>query len=381
MYTSLPRGQSLLTLPQNHHLEQIPFIGKHSKPPVLRPDEWAPHCVVTFPTAEQGHNAYRKLREFRKLHEMSWDKTNPVWKSAPKKQRMKNIMNQRANMSIDLAVVLGMQEKHGRSMTKARDEQEEKAIEFMDKRWAEIDELANTARAKEKLADNIKWLEHQVRSLTMKLNMKHNQNEADQRRLKNARNIQEIRLKKLQYAVRKAEQFKATQEALTQAAAPAQELGADGKLSELKDQAQVLREALANPDPTRSEEDLALDRDLLARHEGEIATLEAAFEAKSQLESRDHHIARSVLPAPLKKTLPTPYTLEGVRVQWVDMQDALHAAGQWPELIEHEVLPLNEVRSQVALLSAEEYETERSKEVSSIINALKTQREAEGLSA
>ncbi|KAK1913617.1 hypothetical protein P3342_006860 [Pyrenophora teres f. teres] len=68
---------SLQELLDNHHLEQLPFIGKHSKPPVLRPDEWVPHCVVTFPTPAQGQNAFRKLREFRRLHELSWDKTNP----------------------------------------------------------------------------------------------------------------------------------------------------------------------------------------------------------------------------------------------------------------------------------------------------------------
>ncbi|KAF2026473.1 hypothetical protein EK21DRAFT_74183 [Setomelanomma holmii] len=361
---------SLQPLLNNHHLEQLPFIGKHSKPPVLRPDEWSPHCVVTLPTSEQGHNAYRKLREFRKLHEMAWDKTHKEWKGLDIKHRIKKIMDQRANMSADLAEVLRIQETHGRKMTEARDEQEAKAVEYMDKRWAEIDALANTARAKEKVADNIKWLEHQVRSLTMKLSMKHNQNEADQKRLKNAKNIQEIRLRKLQYAVRKAEQFKSAQEELTRTAAPAKELGADGKLSELQDQALVLREALANPDPTRTAQDLEIDRDLLARLDGEIATLEAAFEAQTQLESRDHHIARSVLPPPLKNTLPTPYTLEGVRIQWLDLQDAVYAAGQWPEPIEHEELPLNGVRSQVALLSVEEYELERSKEVSNIINAL-----------
>ncbi|KAH7092366.1 transcriptional regulation of mitochondrial recombination-domain-containing protein [Paraphoma chrysanthemicola] len=372
---------SLQPLLNNHHLEQLPFIGKHSKPPVLRPDEWVPHCAVTFPTAEQGHNAYRKLREFRKLHEMAWDKTNASWKKAPLKQRMKKIMNQKANMSIDLAEVLRIQEEHGLSMTEARDKQDQEAKEFMDKRWAEIDELANTARAKEKVADNIKWLEHQVRSLTMKLNMKHNKNEADQRRLKNARNIQDIRLKKLQYAVRKAEQFKTIQAGLKRAAAPAIKPDAEGKLAELKSQATALREALANPDPTRTAEDLAIDKDLLARNEAQIARLETAFEAKSQLEARDHHIARSVLPQPMKKTLPTPYTLDGVRVQWVDMQDALHAAEKWPEAIEHEVLPLSAVRSQVALLSAEQFEIEASNEVSNIISALKISREPEELSA
>jgi hypothetical protein len=161
----------MLILHQNHHLEQLPFIGRHSKPPALRPDEWIPHCVLTFPTAEQGHNAYRKLREFRKLHELSWDKTNPEWKTAPIKVRMKNIMDQRANTSADIAEVLRIQELHGEQMQAAVDERQAKVTEFMDKKWADIDALANAAKAKAKETDNVKWLEHQIRSLTLKANM------------------------------------------------------------------------------------------------------------------------------------------------------------------------------------------------------------------
>lgn len=356
-------------------MEQLPFIGKHSKPPTLRPDEWAPHCVISFPTPEQGHNAYRKLREFRKLHELAWDKTNPEWKQAPLKQRIKKIMNQKANMTADLAEVLRIQEEHGAKMSEALEEQQAKATEFLDKKWAEIDTLANAAVVKAKEADNIKWLEHQIRSLTMKLNMKHNQNEADQRRLKNARNIQEIRLRKLQYAVRKAEQFKKIQEDLTQKAAPANEPGAEAKLEQLRDQARVLKESLDNPDPTRSVEDLAVDRDLLASHQRDIVALEEAFEAKAQADSRDHHIARSILPKQFKKTLPTPFSLEDVRIRWADMQDALHAKGAWPEAIAHETLDVHKVRSEVALLSAEEFDIERRIEVSNILQSL---REAQG---
>ena len=107
---------------QTHHLEQLPFMGKHTKPPVLRPDEWVPHCVLTFPTPAQGHNAFRKLREFRRLHETAWDKTNPEYLRMDRKKRMLKIMDQRANTSADLAEVLRIQEAHG---AKTREEQED----------------------------------------------------------------------------------------------------------------------------------------------------------------------------------------------------------------------------------------------------------------
>ncbi|KAF1939274.1 hypothetical protein EJ02DRAFT_425010 [Clathrospora elynae] len=363
---------SLAELLDNHHLAQLPFIGKHSKPPVLRPDEWVPHCVITFPTAAQGHNAFRKLREFRHLHELAWDKTNPEFRDLHRKLRIQKIMNQRANMSADLAEVLRLQEEHGEHTAAEQAEQQQKATAYIDQRWEQIDALANAAVAKEKLTDNVKWLQHQVRSMTMKLRMKHNQNAADQKSLQAAKASLETRLGKVQYAVRKAEQFKHLQEDLSRIAAPANAEGAEARLDELKAQARVMQEALENPDPTRSAADLQMDRDLLAQHQTDITTLEQAFDAKTQSQTRDHYIARSVLPRYFKKVHPKPYTLEGVTIQWADMQDALYAE-QWPGLVDlHTSLPLNKVRGETLLLSAEEYEIEKNNDVGRVMEALQS---------
>jgi hypothetical protein len=288
-----------------------------------------------------------------------------------RKTRIKKIMDQRANTSADLAEVLRIQEAHGAKSTEEHQEQQKKATTFLDKRWEQIDALANAGLAKAKPTDNVKWLQGQIRSMDLKLKMKHNQNEADQKSLKVAKESLETRLRKLQYALRKAEQFKNLQEDLARRAAPANELGAQGKLDELKDQARVLQEALENPDPTRSKADLDIDREILAGHRSKISTLEQAFEAKTQAESRDHYIARSVLPQALKKSPVKPYTLEGVSVRWADMQDALYAAGQWPEAIEHEPLEIHKARGETLLLSAEEFEIEKGNEVRRVMESLK----------
>lgn len=329
-----------------------------------------PHCVLTFPTPSQGHNAFRKLREFRRLHETAWDKTNPEFKRMDKKTRVKKIMDQRANTSADLAEVLRIQEAHGAQTTEEQLEQEKKASAFLDKRWEQIDALANAGLAKAKPTDNVKWLQGQIRSMDLKLKMKHNQSEADQKSIKAAKESLETRLGKLQYALRKAEQFRNLQEDLIKRAAPANELGAEVKLKELKDQARILQEAFDNPDPTRSQEDLEMDREILAGHRSEITTLEQAFEAKAQAESRNHYIARSVLPKALKTPPVKPYTLEGVSVRWADMQDALYAAGKWPAAIEHEPLEINKARGETLLLSAEEYEVEKRNEIGRVMDAL-----------
>ncbi|CAN9115671.1 unnamed protein product [Alternaria alternata] len=354
---------SLQELLDTHHLEQLPFMGKHTKPPVLRPDEWVPHCVLTFPTPAQGHNAFRKLREFRRLHETAWDKTNPEYLRMDRKKRMLKIMDQRANTSADLAEVLRIQEAHGAKTREEQEELDKKATVYLDKRWEQIDALANAGLAKEKPTDNVKWLQGQIRSMDLKLKMKHNQNEADQKSLKAAKESLETRLRKLSYALRKAEQFKNLQEDLAKKAAPANEIGAQGQLDELRDQAHVLAQALENPDPTRSKADLDMDKEILAGHRAKISMLEQAFDAKAQAEARDHYIARSVLPQALKKKIAEPYTLEGVSVRWADLQDALYAAGQWPDAIEHEPLEIHKARGETLLLSAEEFEAEKRNEV------------------
>lgn len=280
-------------------------------------------------------------------------------------------MDQRANMSADLAEVLRIQEAHGAQMAAALEEQQQKANDFMNKKWASIDSIANAAVEKEKQAASVKWLEHEIRRLTQKMKMKHMQKDEDQKRLEAARSSHETRLKRVQYALRKAEQFKKIQEDLAAKAAPANEPGAQEKLDDLHAQVATLRDSLENPDPTRSQEHLDVDADTLERHTADIAALEAAFEAKQQLDSRDHYIARSVLPPALKKTLPTPYTLDGVSIMWADMQDALYAAGSWPEAIAHETLAVNRVRDATAYLSAEEFEIEKRREVQTILASLR----------
>jgi hypothetical protein len=110
--------------------------------------------------------------------------------------------------------------------------------------------------------------------------------------------------------------------------------------------------------------------------QAEIAQLEEAFEAKNMSESRDHYIARSILPKRFKKPLPKPYTLSGVRVRWVDLRDALFASGQWPRSIEHETLAIHQGRENIALFRASDFALERDHEASRIVEDYRAEREA-----
>lgn len=73
--------------------------------------------MVYFPSPHAGLAAFRKLREFRVLHETNYplhliDEKKGKWKGSliPKKRRGTVLMNQKANSIADLAAVLQLQE-------------------------------------------------------------------------------------------------------------------------------------------------------------------------------------------------------------------------------------------------------------------------------
>lgn len=120
----------------------MPFAGKQTVPRALRKDIWRPLAAVSFPNAPQGLQAFRKLREYRKLHELSWGKPtivngglldleNPYRRHEiarpPKKERSRLIMDQRANSIADLAAVLREQEAVG--IAKEREDAEKRQAE------------------------------------------------------------------------------------------------------------------------------------------------------------------------------------------------------------------------------------------------------------
>ena len=75
-------------------------MGKKSVPAALRKDVWAPMATVTFKESLMGANTFRMLREFRRMHETSYSKE---LLQKPKKERIRILMNQKANSVADLA--------------------------------------------------------------------------------------------------------------------------------------------------------------------------------------------------------------------------------------------------------------------------------------
>ncbi len=323
---------------------------------------------MTFPTPEQGQNAFRQLREFRKLHELAWVKTNPEYKGMAIKKRIGEIMNQRANMSADLAAVLRLQQQQGRVMGGTARKYWKARHEYLKERWAPIKIEADTSVVEEKDTDLIPLLRKQIRQHNSMLKKAEFQNQEDQRRLTNARHEIQVRLKNIELASKRSQEKKEYADLSIHKAAVAKETGADARLQDLKNQIQTLKEAITKPDMTPRR--FNKDKRALALHQADLITLEDSLTAQAQARWQAKRL--SILRHDLKKVPPTPYTLDGVRVQWKEMQDALYAAGKWPTVIEHEPLKLHKWRDDSVLLSPENFDAQADEEIGNVIVGLRS---------
>ncbi|KAI9878208.1 MAG: hypothetical protein M1830_001552 [Pleopsidium flavum] len=121
VYNNIRTNQVVYSLTRamnnNASLRQLPYLGKKTVPAALRKDLWLPLASISFPSSSQGLTAFRKLREFRKLHETAYSlelitQTEGKHKGTllGKKKRGKKLMDQKANSVADIAAVLLKQE-------------------------------------------------------------------------------------------------------------------------------------------------------------------------------------------------------------------------------------------------------------------------------
>ncbi|KAF4313174.1 hypothetical protein GTA08_BOTSDO01558 [Botryosphaeria dothidea] len=350
IYNNIRTNQTVYSLQRslNNHsvISQLPYAGKKTVPAKLRKDVWRPLATVTFPLAAQGLSAYRRLREFRKLHELHWDNNGeypmlPVetqkkikeGKAAPtKKEKGKIIMDQKANTVADLAAVLKMQDEEGGKIAagqfesgrrKHRNEvkQLEEAVEELQKGGAE--------RIKAKIATTEAQLQDgslpdgQVKTLRKRVLQLHFQ-------------------KNKLLGAEEALERKRSEEKLWELADKAR-TGAIGKLRQ---------EILDAQDSLETEKNLS---------EGGRARLEQLVEELSKeldelREARDFVMTRQAgstdvgkmqLPkyGRLRKRIQElnvprqPFSAEGVKIRWADLLDAEYAES-WPTTIQHEELGL-----------------------------------------
>ncbi|KAI6824570.1 hypothetical protein KC367_g7520 [Hortaea werneckii] len=178
--------------------KQLPDLGANHADSKLRKDLWQPFFTLCLPETEsgdrQGLHAFKKLREYRKLHELSW-KPSPLlskpWtegeieelkqtlnnrggnkkesvydliKREKKKMRVREVQDQKANSIADLAAVLLEQEDLG-ALTGPMREAEKK--ELRQKEVAEMLDLAAKADAGglQKLGEEVAQMQTRIEEL------------------------------------------------------------------------------------------------------------------------------------------------------------------------------------------------------------------------
>ncbi|OAA58479.1 hypothetical protein SPI_06552 [Niveomyces insectorum RCEF 264] len=89
-------------------LKQLPFNGKKTKPAKLRKDYWKPLALIQFNKGSGviGQTVFQKLREFRRLHELSWGHQASQLYALDRRERGAALNDQRANCIADIAAVL-----------------------------------------------------------------------------------------------------------------------------------------------------------------------------------------------------------------------------------------------------------------------------------
>ncbi|CAK7274648.1 hypothetical protein SEPCBS57363_006271 [Sporothrix epigloea] len=95
-------------LRNNRALGQLPFNGKKTKPAKLRKDYWKPMALIQFNEGEGvvGQSVFQKLREFRRLHELSWGYQKEDFYALDRKELGAALSDQRSNSIADMAAVL-----------------------------------------------------------------------------------------------------------------------------------------------------------------------------------------------------------------------------------------------------------------------------------
>ncbi|KAF2733916.1 hypothetical protein EJ04DRAFT_577233 [Polyplosphaeria fusca] len=358
------------------HLDQIPFIGKKSKPAQIRPDLWAPYCTVNFPTPEQGLDAFKRLRELRTLHETRWDVHNQGWEEVPKKVRIKKIQDQEANSVADLAQVLAAQKEIGLIKEETSDDVEIRQERFLKKLWAEVEPLAQAVKEGElgRVQTEMKQLTKEVASAV------ENKDSSKVQRLTAVKQELRQRNRKMLWArdlwhkhsiaLGRDVRAKRTQEAREAAIAERERVTAEERLQYAKDY-NVSLEALELSEKEQTAVWSKIWDSILLEQRQDVARKKRAPPVTVQREEREKQatmqgipkraievfeddmarsdgafymkdLNESLLPDRLKTSIE-PYSLQNVEIKWADLRSAEFVPiEKWPQEVVHDSLGMIE---------------------------------------
>lgn len=373
-YCNIRTNQVLYSLERtlrHSHLSQLADVGANNSPPKLRKDLWRPLFTVSVPSQRQGLELFKKLREYRLLHETNWALTEEikrpytdkqiadrkakledrggskketvfdVIKREKKKMRIKMVMDQKANSVADLAAILMRQEEKGARLV------DEKEIAAQARKKQAIDEICRLAARFEKggmaelegktaeLKAHIQG--HSERSVDKSAKSK--QRKEEYQKLRKARAILDqtkLQRRKMVYAVeavkaarKEAAEVTAAQEAAAREKEAAEVTTAQEVSAREKDAAQTDH----NITPTASAPLDPIDwRQYIKPYPSSLDPVLAAQEGHA---FGKRHPALRANAKDIKLVQAPIFHTEGIFVKWANALDAEYAE-IWPTGVQHE---------------------------------------------
>ncbi|GAB7345671.1 hypothetical protein MBLNU457_3955t1 [Dothideomycetes sp. NU457] len=353
-------------LRNNDAIKQLTYAGKGSVPTTLRKDMWRPLWMASFPSTAQGLAAYKMLREWRRLHELSWDPSDlPAREfkdAAEKKQyddrreeleklggpgvagqrkggargkerifsierglsrlthnkaaKKKIIQDQKANSVADLAAVL-LEQDNMREKSKVKREEMEK--EYKEKLWIEVQDLYEEMTTQ----DGLVMVEADLAAAGRNLeSVAPTQTEDASRR--RTRGLLKREIKQLR---QRRDKFKAITKILEAADIQAAQQAKDA-LKQVQDQASAANRELTEDEIKGANSLAELDKKAVLR-------LNLSKLAEDSVFGELHGLFKKAT-GPLQ----FDYTSEGVLVRWSNFADRDFAA-EWPRAVDHDDLGLS----------------------------------------
>ncbi|EME47954.1 hypothetical protein DOTSEDRAFT_147019 [Dothistroma septosporum NZE10] len=373
----------------NSALKQLPDLGANHTPPVLRKDLWRPLYRVELPSTpegvKQGLHAIKKLREYRKLHELSWEQTSlmtrnftdkeietekkklenrggskketvyDIIKRQKHKMKVKMVMDQKANSIADLAAVLLEQEALGAKTLQAK---ETRAREWRATQLEEMEGLAHKAEGggMDKVSDQVDLMQKTLEQ------MRKDGTEGQRSKLKKEIADTKRQLRKMRHAVHVTIEVNPKAGEIERLAQSAEDDG----LEKNRDGIEVLRKLLQE---TRNPAENKSLKDQIRNQEQRLRLMQSAANAVQELRATsaptEEGTSGDSLVAAYKKELllsfaedPTErdqktlpkrgwarrevdrrnrptFTAEGITVKWANIMDVEYA-GTWPDAVHHE---------------------------------------------
>ena len=151
-------------------------------PAALRKDLWTPLCHIELPNPDMGLLTFRRLREYRRLHELSYPLSTVTQTEGPRagqllprKKRIKVLMNQKANSIADMAASLlhldhpwlekTREAKRRKAVLDREDERRRQKVQFQ----GEVDALTEKLSGSSLSAEDVKALESEREEISIDL--------------------------------------------------------------------------------------------------------------------------------------------------------------------------------------------------------------------